>query len=53
MRAILFSADGARDLAEEISERLAPGDSAAAASLGEKLGVKMIARGARDLLDEA
>ena len=53
MRAILFSGDGARELIEETSERVAPGDAAAAARVGEKLGAMMIARGARDLLDEA
>jgi hydroxymethylbilane synthase len=53
MRAILFSADGARELAEEISERLAIGDAKAAARVGEKLGAKMISRGARELLDES
>jgi hydroxymethylbilane synthase len=52
MRAILFSADGARELAEEISEHLGAGDCAGARRIGEKLGVKMIARGARELLDE-
>jgi hydroxymethylbilane synthase len=53
MRAILFSADGARDLADEISERVASGDSLAAIRAGENLGAKMIARGARELLDES
>ena len=53
MRAILFSADGVRDLADETSEHVASGDSKAAARVGEALGAKFIARGARDLLDEA
>jgi hydroxymethylbilane synthase len=51
MRAVLFSVDGARDLADEISERVATTDAPAAAHLGEKLGAKMISRGARELLD--
>ncbi len=51
MCAILFSADGARHLAEEISEHLDAGDSAGARRIGEKLSVKMISRGARELLD--
>ena len=51
MRAILFSADGARHLAEEASEPCKAGDSLAATRIGEKLGVKMISRGARELLD--
>jgi hydroxymethylbilane synthase len=51
MRAILFSADGARDLAEEISQRVAAGDARTALHLGQALGAKMISRGARDLLD--
>jgi len=53
MRAILFSADGARELADEISERVASGDAQAAARIGEKLGAQMISRGARELLNEA
>jgi hydroxymethylbilane synthase len=53
MRVILFSADGARELADEIYERVAPGDAQAAARIGEKLGVKMISRGARELLNES
>ncbi len=53
MRAVLFSADGGRELADAISERVAPVDAAAAASVGEKLGAKMIARGASNLLDDA
>jgi hydroxymethylbilane synthase len=52
MRVVLFSADGARELAEEISERVAIGDSQAAMRVGEKLGAKMITRGARELLNE-
>jgi len=52
MRAILFGVDGARELADEISEHLGAGDSAGARRIGEKLGVKMISRGARDLLNE-
>ncbi len=52
MRAILFSADGMRELGDEISEHLTTGDSAAARRVGEKLGAKMISRGARNLLDE-
>jgi hydroxymethylbilane synthase len=52
MRVVLFSADGARELAEEISERVAIGDSQAAMRVGEKLGAKMISRGARELLNE-
>jgi hydroxymethylbilane synthase len=52
MRAILFSADGARELADEISGRVATGDSAASMRMGEGLGAMMISRGARDLLDE-
>ena len=51
MRAILFSADGARELADEISEHLGAGDAAGARRIGEKLGAKMISRGARELLD--
>ncbi len=51
MRAALFSSDGARDLAAEISERVAAGDAPAAVRVGEKLGAKMISRGARELLD--
>ena len=51
MRAILFSIDGARELADDISERIAGATDAARA--GQKLGAKMIARGARDLLDES
>jgi hydroxymethylbilane synthase len=53
MRAILFSADGARDLADEISAHLGAGDADGARRIGEKLGAKMIARGARELLDDA
>jgi hydroxymethylbilane synthase len=53
IRAILFSADGARELAGEISDRAPAGDSKAAARVGEKLGAEMISRGARELLDEA
>jgi hydroxymethylbilane synthase len=52
MRSILFSADGSRDLADEISDRVAAGDSLAAVRVGESLGAKMISRGARELLDE-
>jgi porphobilinogen deaminase len=52
MRAILFSADGVRDLADEISAHVRAGDARAAARVGEDLGAKMIARGARDLLNE-
>jgi len=52
MRTILFSADGSRELAGEISERVAAGDSLAAARVGEQLGAEMIARGARELLHE-
>ncbi len=51
MRVILFSADGARHLADEASEPCKSGDSLAATRIGEKLGVKMISRGARELLD--
>jgi hydroxymethylbilane synthase len=50
IRAILFSGDGARELADEISAPVPAGDSRAAARVGENLGAKMIARGARDLL---
>jgi len=53
MRAILFSADGTRELADEISERVAAGDAPAAVRLGEKLGASMISRGARELLGDA
>lgn len=52
MRAILFSPDGARELAEETSEHLGAGDSVGARRIGEKLGAKMISRGARELLNE-
>ena len=52
MRAILFSGDGARELADEISAHVGAGDARAAARVGENLGAKMIARGARDLLNE-
>ena len=52
MRAILFSADGARELADEISAPIKSDDAQAAALTGEALGAKMIARGARELLDE-
>jgi hydroxymethylbilane synthase len=52
MRAILFSTDGARSLAEEISVRIAAADAPAAVRVGEALGAKMISRGARDLLNE-
>ncbi|HLI80537.1 MAG TPA: hydroxymethylbilane synthase [Candidatus Binataceae bacterium] len=48
IRAILFSTDGTRSLEEEIFDHAAVD----AARLGENLGAKMIARGARDLLDE-
>jgi hydroxymethylbilane synthase len=51
LRAILFSADGARDLADEISEPVALDDPKAAVRIGEQLGAKMISRGARELLD--
>ena len=51
MRAILFSVDGVRELADEISEHLDAGDAAGARRIGEKLGVRMISRGARELLD--
>jgi hydroxymethylbilane synthase len=50
MRAILFSADGARELADELSAQVPAGDARAAARVGENLGAKMIERGARDLL---
>jgi hydroxymethylbilane synthase len=53
MRAILFSADGARELAEEISGTVAQGDAQGAAAIGEKLGAQMISRGARELLNES
>jgi hydroxymethylbilane synthase len=52
MRAILFSVDGARELAEEISQPIAAADALAAIHVGEALGAKMISRGARDLLHE-
>lgn len=52
MRAILFSADGAREMADEISAAVASGDASAAARLGESLGAKMLARGARELLND-
>jgi hydroxymethylbilane synthase len=52
MRTILFSADGTRELAGEISGRVATGDSQAAIGIGESLAGKMISRGARNLLDE-
>ena len=51
MRAILFSADGARELTDEVSAPIAALDVSGAARLGESLGAKMIARGARLLLD--
>jgi hydroxymethylbilane synthase len=45
VRAILFSLDGSRSLADEITERLGSGASSAA-SVGAKLGERMLARGA-------
>ncbi len=53
IRAILFSVDGSRELCDEISDRARSGDSKAAARVGEKLGAKMVSRGARKILDEA
>ena len=46
IRAILFSADGTRSLEDEISDPTKLGSR-----LGEKLGARMISRGARELLD--
>jgi len=53
LRAILFSLDGTREMADEISAPIASQDAGAAARVGESLGARMIARGARDLLDES
>lgn len=53
LRAMLFSADGARDLADEVSAPVALEDPKTAVRIGEELGAKMISRGARELLDDA
>jgi hydroxymethylbilane synthase len=57
IRAILFSADGARDLKETLEEPLpAPLDAelarATASRAGERLGKRMLARGARALIGD-
>jgi hydroxymethylbilane synthase len=53
MHAILFSADGRYELADTIVAQVVSGDASAAARVGEILGAHMIARGARDLIDDA
>ncbi len=50
LHALLFSPDGARELDDEIRGPAAPGNLAAAAAAGTKLGARMLARGARGLL---
>lgn len=52
LRVILFSTDGARHMSDEIADSVAGGDSKAAASLGEKLGARMLSQGARELLGD-
>jgi hydroxymethylbilane synthase len=50
LRTLLFSGDGAREMADEIA---APArDVPGAAAIGERLGAQMLARGARDLLGD-
>jgi hydroxymethylbilane synthase len=51
LRAILFSPDGAREMADEIRAPAASADAACAVATGTKLGERMLGRGARDLLD--
>ena len=48
LRTLLFSADGAREMADEIAEPAR--DMPNAAAIGERLGARMLARGAQDLL---
>jgi hydroxymethylbilane synthase len=52
LRAILFSPDGEREMADEIRTPAASADAAAGAALGTKLGERMLGRGARDLLGD-
>ncbi len=50
VRALLFSLDGAKFLADEIAERFDDAASSSAAAIGTRLGERMIARGARALV---
>lgn len=52
LRAILFSADGSREMSDEIAEPVRPGDSQSAASAGKKLGARILSRGAREILGD-
>lgn len=49
VRTILFSLDGSRSLADEITDNLAT-DGSSAAAIGAKLGERMLARGAAALI---
>ena len=50
LRTLLFSADGSREMADEIAEPA--GDVQGAIAIGARLGTRMLTRGARDLLGD-
>jgi hydroxymethylbilane synthase len=50
LRTLLFSGDGAREMADEVAEPAR--DVPSAIAIGERLGARMLARGARDLLGD-
>jgi hydroxymethylbilane synthase len=50
LRALLFSGDGSREMTDEIAEPA--GDVQSAIAIGERLGARMLTRGARDLLGD-
>lgn len=50
LRTLLFSADGSREMADEIAE--SAGDVQGAIAIGARLGARMLTRGARDLLGD-
>lgn len=50
LRTLLFSADGSREMTDQIAEPA--GDMQHAIAIGERLGARMLARGARDLLGD-
>jgi hydroxymethylbilane synthase len=52
LRTLLFSADGARQMADEIAEPANAQDVRRAAAIGRLLGSQMLARGALDLLGD-
>ena len=53
IEAVLFSADGARSLAEAAETRWRFGDLESAANSGREIGERMLARGARELIGGA